>query len=273
LFLRQGELTSVRNASLGPGGGCTLVLDPLGNPTLECWGAYTSQAGPVAIDGGVSFSDALGSASPGRAHACGIATRAGALDVECWGQNDHGQLGPMGQPGTPSGIPLPIGLEQPGPIEVVSGGDSACARLADESAKCWGKNDRGQLGAGAGPDSAVPVTVALPAGSLVKAITMGNAHGCALLEDTSVWCWGDNAAGQLGIGLDAGTVALPQPVLTATASGPVPLSFAVDVAAGGRTTCVTRLTDGRAWCFGANDFGQAGQGGGGVVEYASPVAW
>jgi alpha-tubulin suppressor-like RCC1 family protein len=40
----------------------------------------------------------------------------------------------------------------------------------------------------------------LPAGRTATAIAVGRAHACALLDDHSVACWGDNSAGQLGQG-------------------------------------------------------------------------
>ncbi len=40
----------------------------------------------------------------------------------------------------------------------------------------------------------------LGAGRSALALVVGGAHTCALLDDRSVKCWGDNDAGQLGLG-------------------------------------------------------------------------
>jgi alpha-tubulin suppressor-like RCC1 family protein len=66
---------------------------------------------------------------------------------------------------------------------------------------CWGNNDSGQIGDGTSdPYKVVPVSVAgLP--SAVASIALGALHSCALLENTTVWCWGHNAYGELGIGV------------------------------------------------------------------------
>ena len=59
-------------------------------------------------------------------------------------------------------------------------------------------------------------------------IAAGNTHTCAILGDGSLWCWGRNSNGQLGIGN-----ATDQP-------SPVRVGSATDwrsVSAGGGTTC------------------------------------
>lgn len=74
----------------------------------------------------------------------------------------------------------------------------ACALLRDGTARCWGKNNAGQLGDGTDQDSMIPVTVT----DLTQAVAIdvGERFACALIEDGSVRCWGNNYAGQLGDG-------------------------------------------------------------------------
>lgn len=78
------------------------------------------------------------------------------------------------------------------------------------------------------------------------------AHTCALLDDGSAWCWGDNRHGQLGDG-SAYDRALPVAVAG--------LPPARAIAAGFGFTCAAS-TDGRAFCWGRDDQGQLGDGGG-----------
>lgn len=91
---------------------------------------------------------------------------------------------------------------------ITAGPVHACAILDGGSVKCWGKNNFGQLGLGDtndrgdGPNEmgdSLPA-VDLGNGRTATAITAGNHHVCALLDDASVMCWGANSSGQLGLG-------------------------------------------------------------------------
>src|SRR5262245_43967966 len=79
------------------------------------------------------------------------------------------------------------------------------------------------------------------------AIAAGEAHNCVLLSDKSVWCWGSNSNGQLGIGS------------TSNSSVPVHVAdvFASQIDAGGFNTCVV-TPEGLPWCWGRNEWGQLG---------------
>jgi len=46
-------------------------------------------------------------------------------------------------------------------------------------------------------------TVDLGAGRTARAISAGDSHTCAVLDNTSVKCWGKNESGQLGLGDDS----------------------------------------------------------------------
>ncbi|HMR80588.1 MAG TPA: hypothetical protein PKD61_36010, partial [Polyangiaceae bacterium] len=87
-----------------------------------------------------------------------------------------------------------------------TGAHHACAILDDDSVKCWGHNRYGALGLGdENHRSASELGNALPAVSLgkgrtAKAISAGFDFTCALLDNDQVKCWGQNNAGQLGLG-------------------------------------------------------------------------
>lgn len=76
--------------------------------------------------------------------------------------------------------------------------------------RCWGNNDRGQLGDGTTISSATPVaTIGL---TDATALSLGGLHSCAIKSDHTVQCWGFNFEGQLGNGM-AGYFSVPQQVL------------------------------------------------------------
>jgi alpha-tubulin suppressor-like RCC1 family protein len=136
-------------------------------------------------------------------------------------------------------------------VTAVSAGDSfTCAVLADETAKCWGENDGGQLGDGTFTGQTRPVSVV--GLSHVKKMVSDRDHSCALLDDGSVMCWGDNESGQLGDGTHE-THSAARPVLAGTA----PLANVVDLAVGANHSCAV-VQGGTMKCWGNNDFGQVG---------------
>ena len=90
------------------------------------------------------------------------------------------------------------------------GSNHTCALLDNASVKCWGENDRGQLGIGnntgnnlrIGDDSgemAQLTGINLGTGRTATAISAGGFSVCAKLDNSSVKCWGDNSRGRLGI--------------------------------------------------------------------------
>jgi alpha-tubulin suppressor-like RCC1 family protein len=68
--------------------------------------------------------------------------------------------------------------------------------------------------------------------------------------DGTLWCWGDNAAGQLGLGSTTGQTSPTQVGSATTWSA---------ASAGHKHTCALR-TDGSVWCWGDNSYGQLGLG-------------
>ena len=85
---------------------------------------------------------------------------------------------------------------------------------------------------------------------LADAVSAGGNHACAILSDGSLWCWGRNSLGQLGLG-DTTNRSTPARVGSATNWR--------SVAAGGSTTCAVNELD-ELWCWGANVYGQLGLG-------------
>lgn len=155
---------------------------------------------------------------------------------------------------------------------VAAGGEFGCALLDDGRVRCWGANDRGQLGDGTTTFRTVPVDVQglPPAPSRAVALAAGWAHACAAISPGGqVWCWGDNASAELGPGATAAFSATPVQIagVSGVASPPGP-SAPPPLAAGGGVagspaapfghTCAAAT--GGLLCWGANGAGQLGDG-------------
>ena len=88
----------------------------------------------------------------------------------------------------------------------------SCALLDNNLVKCWGANSDGQLGLGdtsnrgdgGGEKGDSLPTVNLGSGRSVKKLALGANHGCALLDNDTLKCWGFNMSGQLGLGDTSG---------------------------------------------------------------------
>ena len=135
-------------------------------------------------------------------------------------------------------------------LEVRVGFDSVCARRTDGSVWCWGNDDNGQLGTLPSADhesEEFPVQVALPAAAIRLAANASDTT-CAILEDTSVACWGRNDAGQAGV---ASEQRLAPPTLVQTQRTGPSFSAALDLAPdrAGRAMCANTENSG-LWCWG-----------------------
>jgi alpha-tubulin suppressor-like RCC1 family protein len=205
--------------------------------------------------------------------------------VRCWGSNGSGQLGldegltdPVGDEGGEVGdalVDVDLGAGRTA-TAISAGGLHTCALLDDGSLRCWGRNDFGQLGLedaeGRGDQSdemgdALP-TVDLGPGHDVAAIAAGENHTCAVLDDGSLRCWGDNTLGTLGLGITGGGeggTGLPvgdEPGEMGAALPPVDLGAGHEVTAitGGQAHTCALLDDRSLRCWGANGEGQLGLG-------------
>lgn len=69
--------------------------------------------------------------------------------------------------------------------------------LTDQSVKCWGSNNLGQIDPESPGYAHIPVTVKGITNASTT-ITTGTAHTCSLLTDGTIKCWGLNNYGQLG---------------------------------------------------------------------------
>ena len=166
---------------------------------MQCWGTnYTGQLGDGTM-GGFAMTPQFvhGMTNAVKAITGGFFTCAIVSDstVQCWGRNQDGQLG---NGDSTTDVPLPAPVQGLGPVaDFAAGGYHACAIMSDRTVKCWGRNVRGQVGDGT-TDSPVVQPHAVGGLSNVASLSLGTYHSCALLQDRTVQCWGQNDYGQIG---------------------------------------------------------------------------
>eukprot|EP00004_Rigifila_ramosa_P020538 TRINITY_DN5332_c0_g1_i3.p1 TRINITY_DN5332_c0_g1~~TRINITY_DN5332_c0_g1_i3.p1 ORF type:complete len:3105 (-),score=632.94 TRINITY_DN5332_c0_g1_i3:269-8482(-) len=191
----------------------------------------------------------------GESHTC-VTHSAG---FSCFGANAYGQLGTGAVGGRVDGsAPIPVQTHDLGPIASVTCGQHHTCLWTSSAVRCFGRNDRGQLGIESAAVLAAPsVTVDLGSLPILKVAAGGN-HNCALFGVFArfVRCWGSNTRGQLGIGaalpLSLGSLVgdMPPPALLFRQE-PMDITLLAD------STCVS-LSDGSLQCCGANQDGQLG---------------
>lgn len=192
-------------------------------------------------------------------HTCALLTNE---TVQCWGSNDHGQLGNGST--SDSSVPVPVtGLT--GAVAISVGHSFSCAIDNGGDAWCWGWNQYGQLGNGSTSDSSTPV-MAGGTGFGAVAVASGDESTCAALYYGPVDCWGYNGAGQLGTGSVGGGSSTPVPVTGGfTSDGNI---------GSGQGMAVCALNQGQqAYCWGDNEFGELGDGtSGAATDTGTPTA-
>ena len=122
---------------------------------------------------------------------------------------------------------------------------NSCAIMNNGSVMCWGDNNYGQLGDNSTSDSNIPTYAHLPQGSKAIAISSGKYNVCTILDNNSIYCWGQNSQGQLGIGQYSSSEIIP------TYTEMPPGSIPVQISLSERHTCSV-LSNGSAYCWGYN---------------------
>lgn len=148
------------------------------------------------------------------------------------------------------------------PVQLSLGLEHTCSLQQAGDVLCWGQNDVGQLGAGAGNTAERtkpgPVTGLSDA---ANALAVGGQHTCALLADSGAQCWGWNRYGQLGDGTqDPPLFPNPVPVDVRVQFGGARLLGIGAIDAGGVHTCALMSATGGLKCWGWDGYGQIGAG-------------
>jgi alpha-tubulin suppressor-like RCC1 family protein len=271
--------------------GASHVCVRLTNGSMKCWGANgsgqlglndTTNRGISPDQMGTNLPTInLGTGRTAKAIYAGYSQTCAILDndtLKCWGLGAYGALG--------SGSVNNIGhtansMETLEPVNVGTGrtvksvaiaAGSTCAILDDNTLKCWGRNDYGQLGIGnmnhigdaAGEMGDNLAVTDLGSPLFPTAITPGQFFFCALLDNAQAKCWGLGTNGALGNNGTANIGDAP----AETGSG-IPFVRLSDLNA--PLTNITKITGGRRFacaylstnavrCWGHNQNGQVGAG-------------
>ena len=129
----------------------------------------------------------------------------------------------------------------------------------------WGANNFAQLGDGAPASAAIALPDRPTPGPViglthVVAIAGGGNHSLVLRSDGTVWAWGLNGHGQLGVGTLGGLAGTSTPVQVIDPGDPTGFITDVVAVAAGFSHSLALRKDGSVWAWGSNNQGQLGNG-------------
>ncbi|MFK7991671.1 MAG: RCC1 domain-containing protein [Sandaracinaceae bacterium] len=178
---------------------------------VECWGSSMRDqvgAGSFSLGSLIVSLDA------------GVDTTCAALEdgsVACWGDNRGRQV--LNTEVTGVSVATAVtGVESASDVAV--GDQFACALRNDGVVVCWGDDTFGQLGRASRASGAAAAPVSLPSGANAIALTAGDQHACAIVEEggmRALYCWGSDRHGRLGIERE---LVLPDPTLVRVPGDP-----------------------------------------------------
>jgi len=230
-------ISTAQSVSAGNNSTCALLADN----SVRCWGLNSN--GDLGTNNTVNASSPAAVAANSvtqlstgkRYHTCVVDS---GHSVLCWGFNRYAQLGTGTDIGPQtcgsyscSMNDLPVsGINSA--THVASGPSFTCALLADQTVKCWGINNYGEVGnqSSSGPDTCGfdkcafnPTTVVGLMG--VTALAAGTNFACAITTAKNVKCWGTIESYTFptlaAISQNSNTTDLPLPTPDpAAASGP-----------------------------------------------------
>ena len=199
-------------------------------------------------------------------------------NVYAWGYNNNGQLGD----GTSTERHAPVRVKTPDRktypdlpadftyLQVSAGSDHSLAVGSDGNVYAWGNNSLGQLGDGTGSGSqTTPVRVKtpdrktypdLPADFTYLQVSAGQYLSLAVGSDGNAYAWGLNRNGQLGDGTGSGYRNAPVMVRTPDRKTypDLPADFTYLQVSAGWGYSLAVGSDGNAWAWGWNYYGQLG---------------
>lgn len=216
-----------------------------------CWGANdkgqlgdesaTDRRVPVLVSG---LGSGVVAITTGGDHSCAL-TNAGS--VQCWGYNIFSQLGNNSP--VERRTPVTVASLSPDVVAIAARNYHSCVLSAVGGVHCWGDNTYGQLGDGSVKQRLLPVAVT-GLNTNVTAVAVGEYHTCAIKSGGSLYCWGRNNDGQLGVNSQTDHY---EPTLITG------LPSMESIAPGNYHTCALTYA-GVVYCWGQNAQGQLGDG-------------
>ncbi len=246
----SGLTSGVSQVSPGGNFSCAIV-----SGTAHCWG--DNSAGGLGVGSPleavttplpvVGLSNSVSDIGAGTVHVCAV----DGGEVYCWGNNLAAQLGDGTT--TPRTVPTGPVPGLTGATNVTAGTLHSCALVGD-AVYCWGSNSNYEIGDASVAFFAITPTQPTGLGANVSGLYTNARNNCAVLNDGTGRCWGNNQSGQIGV--NAVTFReIPSTVLDASL---VPLANISGFGLGGGQVCA--VSDGDLFCWGKNDFGQLGDG-------------
>lgn len=202
--------------------------------------------------------------------------------VKCWGGNTYGQLGNNSVISSTDPVDV-VGLS--GIKKIQGNGTTWCAQTATNTLKCWGLNDSGGLGNGTFNNSMVPVDV--QGLTEVEEFATEQSKWCARTKAGRIFCWGYragsnsvNAALPIDKGIQGATKMYmfywwgyailndgsvtnwfdSEPASSYSPRSIAGLSNVAELDFSGNSYQCALIKDGSVKCWGANSWGQLGDG-------------
>jgi hypothetical protein len=186
-----------------------------------------------------------------------------------WGSDAHGQLGDgqsAGDVGTSAFTKHAVQALLPAGVSIAAisaGQDHSLALTAAGTVYSWGSNSSGELGNGTGGDGSLSelsdVPVAVSNLNNVTAISAGDGFSLALKSDGTVWAWGADDVGEAGQSNLKG-VLTPKQVTNLSNVIAISASDGDSYGSNGHQHALGLEADGTVWAWGANDYGELGNG-------------
>ncbi|HKO50123.1 MAG TPA: hypothetical protein VJV79_20475 [Polyangiaceae bacterium] len=239
-----------RIVSLALGEFHTCVL--LGSGEVRCWGNRETSTAPQDPPVDLGKDETAAAAVPEKLGAKAIRISAGG-DDSCAVLED-GRVRCWYQPALPSHLVREAAFGQR-VKEISSGKQHSCALTVAGKVHCWGFGSDNQLGYGSRESTGLRKELGdVPAGGKVIQVAAGYSRTCALFENRTVRCWGDDAGPTAYSDLAEAMKARP-----ASEYPIVNLDKPVMQIASGGPTCAL-LAGGTVRCWGDNEEGQLGVG-------------